>query len=162
MSDHSNIVVIGAGIVGVQLARALQREGFSVTLVDKQEAGRATSFGNAGFIASDEIFPLAHGRVLKSIPRLLTDPLGPLAINWRQIPRLMPWVYQFAKACSGRSAKRNIDALAGLQKFAATAWREILIEEGITTLIQDNGAYKIFETQKGFDETAWERSEQTD
>ena len=53
------IAVIGAGIVGVQIARALQLRGLAVTLLDRAEPGMGTSFGNAGFIATDEIFPLA-------------------------------------------------------------------------------------------------------
>ena len=162
MNDRSNIAVIGGGIVGVQIARALQRQAYKVTLIDKQQPGRGTSFGNAGFIASDEIFPLAHGRILKSIPGLLADPLGPLAVNWQQIPRLLPWFFQFVRACSGARARQNIAALASLQKTAAAAWRDTLKIEGISALMRENGAYKIFETQKGFDQTAVERAQQSD
>ena len=50
MSDQP-VIVIGAGIIGTATARALQREGHTVTLIDSGEPGRATSYGNAGFIA---------------------------------------------------------------------------------------------------------------
>ena len=161
MSDVRNIVVVGAGIVGVQLARALQREGHDVTLIDKQDPGRGTSFGNAGFIATDEIFPLAHGRILRSIPRMLLDPLGPLAVNTLQLPLLLPWFIRYISACSGENAAHNIKALAALQGSAGEAWRKTLKRENIDTLMRHNGAFKIFETQKGFDETAAERDQQT-
>ena len=161
MNDRLNITVIGGGIIGVQIARALQRQAHQVTLIDKQAPGRGTSFGNAGFIACDEIFPLAHGRILKSIPGLVANPLGPLAVNWQQIPRLLPWFYQFVRACSGDRVEQNIAALASLQKAAAGDWRDTLKREGISALMRENGAYKIFETKKGFDETAAERTQQT-
>ena len=161
MSDARNIVVVGAGIVGVQLARALQRDGLAITLIDKLEPGRGTSFGNAGFIATDEIFPLAHGRIVKSIPRWLLDPLGPLSINTAQIPLLIPWFYRYISACTGRNSAQNIKALASLQGSAGEAWRDILKREKIDDLMRHNGAYKVFETRRGFEETAAERTAQT-
>ena len=62
-----------------------------MTLLDREEPGMGTSFGNAGFIATDEIFPLAHGRVLRSLPRMLLNPLGPLTMRWHEFPRLLAW-----------------------------------------------------------------------
>ena len=51
MSVPSNIAVIGAGIVGLSTALGLQRLGLSVTLIDRDEPGSGTSFGNAGVFA---------------------------------------------------------------------------------------------------------------
>ena len=63
-----SVIVIGAGIVGTATARALQREGHAVTLIDSGEPGRATSYGNAGFIAIDHVLPLARPSTLKRVP----------------------------------------------------------------------------------------------
>jgi D-amino-acid dehydrogenase len=43
MNDQAPVIVVGAGIVGTATARALQRAGHSVTLLDSAEPGRATS-----------------------------------------------------------------------------------------------------------------------
>jgi hypothetical protein len=50
-------IVLGAGIVGVSAALHLQSQGWSITLVDKNELGRETSFGNAGLIELSTAFP---------------------------------------------------------------------------------------------------------
>ncbi len=50
-NNNPSVTVIGAGIVGVQIARALQLRGLAVTLLDRAEPGMGTSFGNAGFIS---------------------------------------------------------------------------------------------------------------
>src|SRR5260221_2927798 len=79
MSAGQAVAVIGAGVVGVACARALQRAGHKVTIYDPEPPGRGCSFGNAGHIAVDHIRPLARLDVLAQVPRMLTDPLSPLA-----------------------------------------------------------------------------------
>lgn len=158
--DRNRIGIIGAGIVGVQVARAAQRSGFAVTLIDRGEPGHGTSYGNAGFIATDEIFPLARGRVLRSLPRMLLDRKGPLSIRWREAPRLAPWFLRYALACSTSRAKRSVAALAAIQQEAGAAWRRVAANEGLGSLLRTTGAWKLFETDSGLHATAAEREEQ--
>src|ERR1700721_191555 len=75
------IGIIGAGIIGLASARALQCDGHDVTVFDPDAPGAGCSFGNAGHIALDHIRPLARPDVLRSLPRLLLDPLGPLCLE---------------------------------------------------------------------------------
>ena len=43
-----NILIIGAGIVGICTSIELIKKGYSVTLMDPNEPGSQTSYGNAG------------------------------------------------------------------------------------------------------------------
>ncbi len=52
------MVVVGAGIVGVSTALWLQRDGHDVTVIDRSGAGEATSYGNAGVLASCSVVPI--------------------------------------------------------------------------------------------------------
>ncbi|WP_131829758.1 FAD-dependent oxidoreductase, partial [Teichococcus deserti] len=61
------IGVVGAGVIGVACARALQRAGHRVLLVDPAPPGSLCSFGNAGHIAIDHIRPLSRPEVLRSV-----------------------------------------------------------------------------------------------
>ena len=49
--QDTDVLVLGAGIVGICNAIALNEKGFNVTLVDRDEPSEATSFGNAGVIS---------------------------------------------------------------------------------------------------------------
>jgi glycine/D-amino acid oxidase-like deaminating enzyme len=159
---RKTIGVIGAGIIGVQLARALQRKGVDVSLFDRNDPGTGTSFGNAGYLATDEIFPLAHGTVLRRLPRLLFNPLGPLAMRWQELPRLLPWYLKYARACSSQRATRSIAALASLQSEAVAAWKEVIALEGLRNLVLGNGAMTVFESDLGFEKTRLQRQVQKD
>src|SRR5688572_14537714 len=97
MSDPSTIVV-GAGIVGTCVARALQRTGRQVTLVDAEAPGNGTSFGNAGYIAYNYVRPMARGEVVAKVPSMLLDPDAPLNIRWRSLPAVTPWLLRFLAA----------------------------------------------------------------
>ncbi len=62
-----DVIVIGAGIVGVSTAIHLLRRGRSVLLIDKNAPGRETSFGNAGIIQREGVRPHAFPRDLATL-----------------------------------------------------------------------------------------------
>src|ERR1700722_15511233 len=104
------IAVIGAGVIGVACARALQRDGHRVTIYDPEPPGSGASFGNAGHLAIDHIRPLARLDILRQVPRMLADPLGPLCIRWRDAPGLAPWLARLALASRPAQGERRTAA----------------------------------------------------
>ena len=123
MSDTNPVIVVGAGIVGTATARSLQRAGHAVTLLDSAEPGRATSYGNAGFIAIDHLLPLARPSTLKRLPKMLTDRDGPLTVHGPSIPALLPWMARFALAAySNAEVRKGIDSFGVLMAEANLAW----------------------------------------
>ena len=67
------ILVLGAGMVGVSVAWHLQQRGHQVTLVDRREPGREASFGNAGLIQREAVFPYGFPRDLATLLRVLPN-----------------------------------------------------------------------------------------
>jgi D-amino-acid dehydrogenase len=63
------VVLLGAGIVGVSTAYAARARGMSVILVDRREPGSETSYGNAGIISSSSVTPLNNPSLWKSLPK---------------------------------------------------------------------------------------------
>lgn len=98
-AEHlQDIVVIGAGIIGINVALALQRHGSEVLVVDRAGTGAEASRGNAGAFAFSDIEPLATPGVLRRAPRWFLDPLGPLSIPPSYALPLMPWLMRFFRA----------------------------------------------------------------
>src|SRR5512144_897232 len=119
-----SVIVIGAGIVGAATARALQRAGHAVTLVDSAEPGKATSYGNAGFIAIDHVLPLARPSTLKRVPQMLMDRTGPLTVHLPSLPYLLPWMARFARAAySMAEVRKGMDSFGLLMAEANIAWK---------------------------------------
>lgn len=158
MSEQGPVIVVGAGIVGTATARALQRAGHAVTLVDSGEPGKATSYGNAGFIAIDHLLPLARPSTLKRLPQMLTDRNGPLTVHGPSIPQLLPWMARFALAAySAAEVKKGVDSFGPLMAEANIAWQAEIQASGLGELFRTKGALYVYESEQSFADSADER-----
>src|SRR4249919_3484583 len=95
---RTDAMVLGAGIVGTSVALHLARRGLSVALVDRAGVGEQTSYGNAGVIEGNTIFPPAFpsdaGRLLRIALKRATEANYHLTF----LPRIMPWLMAFRAA----------------------------------------------------------------
>ncbi|WP_346798162.1 FAD-binding oxidoreductase [Halomonas sp. Bachu 37] len=71
--SHQQIVVLGAGMVGVSIAWHLAKRGHDVSLVDRRPPGRETSFGNAGIIQREAVRPYPFPRDMKTLLSVLPN-----------------------------------------------------------------------------------------
>src|SRR5438445_4724218 len=96
MSDQeADVVVLGAGIVGVSAAYAARQRGLSVVLVDRREPGSETSYGNAGVLSSGSIAPLNNPSLWIALPKYLTNQNAALRWNIGWVMRNPDWVIRF-------------------------------------------------------------------
>src|SRR6267378_3246910 len=90
-----DVVVLGAGIVGVSAAFAARQRGLSVVLVDRREPGDETSYGNAGILSSGSIMPLNKPSLLSALPSYLTNRHAALRWDPAWAIRNIDWVARF-------------------------------------------------------------------
>jgi D-amino-acid dehydrogenase len=139
MRQNHRIIVVGAGVIGLACAVELQNRGREVYLIDPADPGLGCSSGNAGIVATSEIFPIISPFRLLGLPRMLVDRDGPAAIRFAALPGLTPWV---ARAVATLSAKRQheiIRGLAALNEQAVPAWRDLLKLCGAPNLMAERG-----------------------
>ncbi|WP_298857576.1 FAD-dependent oxidoreductase [uncultured Sulfitobacter sp.] len=90
-----NILVAGAGIVGISTAIWLQRAGHSVTVVDRAGPASGTSHGNAGVLAAGAVVPVTTPGLARKAPAMLMDRDAPLFLRWSYLPRLLPFLRRY-------------------------------------------------------------------
>jgi len=142
------IAIIGAGIIGVNTALALQDTGADVCLIDRSTPGSGASFGNAGCFATSEAAPISMPGLLKKVPAMLLDPLGPLALRWSYLPQLAPWIFAFLRAGRRSEVERISVALAALLARVDTDYAPRLRDARALDLIRSEGAVFVHSTQK--------------
>jgi D-amino-acid dehydrogenase len=145
-----HFAVIGAGIIGVSTALHLQRDGHRVSLVDYRPPGEGASMGNAAVIAGASCEPVAMPGILWRVPGMLLDPLGPLAIRWRYLPRLAPWLLRFVAASRPARVEAISIALRALSLRAVAAYRPLTEAAGLSDIIRDTGWLSVYRTEAAF------------
>lgn len=145
-----NIGVLGAGIVGLSTALYLQKAGYKVTLIDKNSPGMGTSFGPAGLFADYANLPFAKFSMMRNMPKMLLDKTSPLSIQSRYLPSLLPYSYEFFKACFSTKYERGKAALKSLQEHTQLANQELFDLTSTQDLIKSEGCLALFATEEAF------------
>jgi D-amino-acid dehydrogenase len=153
----SEVVVIGAGIVGLACAFHLRKDGLGVTVVDRDPEGDKASFGNAGGIGISEVVPAAVPGVFWRVPGWLLDPLGPLALRPSHAPRLVPWLLRFSRSAAPSEVARISAALAALNLRVYDDLVPMLAATGLSGELHRKGALSVYESEAGYrrDQAEW-------
>jgi D-amino-acid dehydrogenase len=142
-----DVLVIGAGIVGVAIALRLQQEGRSVLLIDRERVAAQASGGNAGALAFSDILPLASPGILRKAPRWLLDPLGPLAIRPGYLPHIAPWLFRFWRASQHDRVRASTAAQAAMMDLSATETPLMLEGAGAAHMLRSDGVLHLYESE---------------
>ena len=151
-NDKLTVAVVGAGVVGLCTALEAQRHGFQVTLFDKGLPGEGASFGNAGYLATELIDPLATKKTLAAAPRMWMDPKGPLALPWKYLPQALPWLARFVRSASSARVEASRQALYQLNQAAVPAWQRCLADIGAEEYLVPSGYLLVWESENKLDE----------
>ncbi|MGY5740885.1 NAD(P)/FAD-dependent oxidoreductase [Vibrio antiquarius] len=151
-NDKLTVAVVGAGVVGLCSALEAQRYGFQVTLFDKGLPGEGASFGNAGYLATELIDPLATKKTLAAAPRMWMDPKGPLALPWKYLPQALPWLARFVRSASSARVEASRQALYQLNQAAVPAWQRCLADIGAEEYLVPSGYLLVWESENKLDE----------
>ncbi len=153
----SHVAIIGAGIVGAASALELLRDGHRVTVIEPGEPGgeQAASYGNGTLLNPSSVIPMSSPGLWKKVPGYLRDPLGPLAIRWRYLPKLWPWLHRFVRAGSTPDKVAAIGhALRPLLLNAPELHRALAEEAGVAHLIARQGVLFAFPDRAAFEAEA--------
>src|ERR1700710_3311969 len=100
----ADVLVLGAGMVGVSAALHLQQRGRDVILVDRNErAGEETSYGNAGLIECASVFPYMFPRDFGQILRYAFNRAPQVRYSVADLG-FLPWLLRYYLASSPQRA----------------------------------------------------------
>ncbi len=149
---RKDVVVLGAGIVGVSIALHLQKRGRSVLLVDKRKPGEETSFGNAGLIQREGVYPYGFPHDFGALLRYALNNTIDAHYHWAAIPKLAPFLWQYWMHSRPNQHKAIARMYAPLIERSVTEHMALAEESGSTHLIRPTGWMKVFRDRKSMDE----------
>lgn len=142
------IVVVGAGVIGLSIAFRLARAFPDVVLIDRAEPGMACSYGNAGHIATEQVFPLASPATILRAPKLMISKNRPLSIRPGYALDILPWLARFTWASRPAAFRRGTQALASLQSHALDTFGALCADAGIEAQLHRRGHLILVENER--------------
>ena len=145
-----NIIVLGAGVIGVTSAYYLARDGHAVTVIDRQlQAGMETSFANGSQIAAHGAGPWSAPGVPMNLLRWLGKEDAPLLLRLRAVPGLLRWG-PILRSCTLQHWRENARAINDLCAFSFGELQTVVSDNGIECDAVKRGILVVHRTQEGF------------
>ncbi len=146
-----SVTVIGAGMVGVSVAWHLQQKGFVVTLLDKKAPGEETSYGNAGLIQREAIYPHPCPRQWQEVKRILPNQ----ALDVRYRPKAMlhyaKALWQYWHYSEPHRFEKIVKEWATLIEQCTETHGQMIDSSGAKSLIRQVGWLQLHRTKASFD-----------
>jgi D-amino-acid dehydrogenase len=143
-----DVLVLGAGMVGVSAALHLQELGRDVILVDRHErAGEETSYGNAGVIECASVFPLMFPRDIRQIFQYALNRSPNSQYRFSELPDFLPWLVRYYLASSPARALHSAMSEWPLIQRSLVEHEALIAEAGVPELLRRTGWIKLFRSE---------------
>jgi len=151
-----DIVVLGAGMVGVCSALALQRKGLKVSLVERREVGGETSFGNAGMITPSSLIPFNNPNIFRQLPKFLSNKSDGFQYSTGYLMSELPALFKFLAAATAQSTNRRINHLHALIERSMHLHKQWQSAEVGAASLRDLGWLKLYRSKASYQSAQYE------
>ena len=152
LPSAADVVVVGAGAIGLAIAYELSLRGVSVVVIERTNLGDGTSFGNAGFVARSHVLPVAEPAMLATAVRGLFTGAGAASVRVSLRLSYLRWLANFLGNCRPVAVAAAAPVLAELGNLSAGLFEERLKAENINCAYAPNGLLKVYGSRKAFAE----------
>ncbi|QWK79975.1 NAD(P)/FAD-dependent oxidoreductase [Ochrobactrum sp. BTU1] len=150
----TDTIVLGAGMVGVSTALALQERGHNVVLVDRREPGQETSYGNAGIIQTEAVEPHAFPRSLREILSIAIKRGNDVDWQLRDMPHLAGPLWRYFSYSAPQSYAQTVATYSRLVVRASEDHARFIGPAGADDLVVRKGWRVVYRTRAKFEEAA--------
>ncbi len=155
MASTRKVVVCGGGIVGLSCAYYLARDGWAVTVIERNAEGAdSCAQGSAGYVSPSHVIPIAApGMVWKGLKWMLSS-RSPFYIQPRLDLDLIRWGLRFARSCTPEHTRRAAPVLRDLCLGGRRLFVELAAATGNAFELRTEGLLNLCKTPAGLDHEA--------
>ena len=147
---RTDAIVLGGGIVGTSVALQLAKRGLSVALIDRAGLGEQTSFGNAGIIEGNTVFPPAFPADTRTLARIVFKRASEANYHLSFLPKVLPWLAAFRAASQPQRLIETAHLIRPLFASAVPEHEALLKEAGVPQLLRKTGWLKVYRREATF------------
>jgi D-amino-acid dehydrogenase len=147
---NADVIVLGAGMVGVSVALHLQNRGRDVVLIDRRGPGEETSYGNSGLVQPGGVIPYIFPREFSTILSYALNNRSDVVYHVSALPRLAPWLFRYWQNAAPERLERSVRALAPLMAQSVTEHDALIAEVGDSgrALVRYKGWIRCLRTEE--------------
>jgi D-amino-acid dehydrogenase len=151
MAQRTDVIVLGAGIVGTSVALHLVKRGLSVALIDKRGPGEETSYGNTGVIVGASVFPTAFPRSLKKLIQVALKQAPEANYHWGDLLKVAPWLIAYFNFSTEEKLKDSAVKLRPLMGKSVAEHEILLGESGALGYLRKTGWLTLYRSDAAFE-----------
>lgn len=153
----ADVIILGAGVVGVCAALHLQARGRAVALIDRRgAAGLETSYGNAGLIERSTIVPYFFPRDPAKLVKYALNLLPEAHYHVSALPLIAPWLVRYYRESAADRIARNAASFRSLIERSVEEHDALIAEAGAGRLLRKAGWIKVYRSARALDAAASE------
>ena len=149
-----DVIVVGAGCIGLMSAYCLQKSGRTVTVIDKGDITNGTSFGNAGLLSAFKKAPLSAPGAITDTMKLMLKGESPASVHPTLDLHLYKWLLKFAASSTQARLKRTLALFERYGQISLDMYESMVKEDGMDFHFCKDGLLMIYTEQKTFDAKA--------
>ena len=150
MDRDADVLILGAGVVGLACAHYLLAEGRSVRVLDQGRVGGGASHGNCGTLTPSHAPPLAGPGTIWQVLRWMRDPASPLYVKPRWDPALAKWLLKAAGRCNARDWHASGLAKGRLLKLSRVLIEDLVFGNDLDCGFAASGFHYVFRDPRAF------------
>ena len=145
---RSDCVVLGAGIVGICVALHLQKRGRATLLVDRRGAAEETSFGNAGLIQREGVYPYGFPHDFGALARYGLNRTIDAYYHPSALPKLAPFLWRYWKHSRPARHAEVAKVYSKLIEHCVVEHQGLAAESEAQEFLHPTGWMKVFRTER--------------
>ncbi len=150
-NQSTRIGIIGGGIIGLNCAYYLQKEGYAVTVIERGDITNGCSFGNMGYFSPSHFIPLASPGIIAEGLKFMLNSSSPFYIKPRMSSTLMQWAYHFWKNSNASTVAKQAPHLNKILHLSRQLINDMRDDIGDFFLMEEKGCLMLCREQKALD-----------
>ena len=150
-TSSGTVTIVGGGVIGLNCAYYLQKEGYAVTVIERSDITTGCSFGNMGYFSPSHFIPLASPGIIAEGLRYMLRSSSPFYVKPRLSRSLMQWAYHFWKNSNASAVLKSAPHLNNILQLSRCLLNDIRDDIGNTFLMEEKGCLVMCKQQKSLD-----------
>lgn len=149
MNTHSDVLIIGGGVIGLTCAYYIAKAGRGVRIIEQDRIGTGASHGNCGLIVSSHIQPLCLPGTISTEFKRFFQGTSPLYIKLQPDFDRFLWLLKFARKCNNVDLKHAIKTREGILHHSELLYDTLFLEEKLNADWEKKGVLMVYKSESG-------------